>query len=451
MKIHPRITVQEIQKQIQQKDWLGLVHLLAPIHPADIAELLETLSAVYQIDLFRHLPLKTASEVFDEISDATRQDLSDHLDDEYLADVFETLPMDDGAELIAELPETRAETLLSLMEPDREVAVQQLLTYPQESAGRLMRTDMAVLQDDWQVSEAVEAIRSVPEDKTFYHLYVVDEDGVLVGRVQSRSLLLADPNDMLSDLMVPPMPAVTPETDQEEVARQVAKYDVVAVPVLDQQDRLLGVVTVDDVLDVIEEEATEDFQRLGGSQPLERSYFGTPAWVIARKRIGWLLLLFVAGALTGVVTEAFELVWTQVVALALFVPLIIDTGGNTGSQTVATIIRAMSVGEVSFKNILKTWRKELTTAFFLGAALFVAGIFFATILFRVEFGIALSIALTLFVVVLWSTTIGTLIPITAEKIGLDAAVVSAPMITSIVDVTGLIIYYSLAGFLLGIF
>jgi len=451
MKIHPRITVQEIQIQIQQKDWLGLARLLTPIHPADIAELLETLSTVYQIDLFRHLPLKTASEVFDEISDATRQDLSDHLDDEYLADVFETLPMDDGAELIAELPESRVETLLSLMEPDREVAVQQLLTYPQESAGRSMRTDMAVLQNDWCVSEAVEAIRSVPEDKTFYHLYVVDEDGVLVGRVQSRSLLLAEPNERLSVLMVPPMPAVTPETDQEEVARQVAKYDVVAVPVLDEQERLLGVVTVDDVLDVIQEEATEDFQRLGGSQPLERSYFGTPAWVIARKRIGWLLLLFVAGALTGVVTEAFELVWTQVVALALFVPLIIDTGGNTGSQTVATIIRAMSVGEVSFKNILKAWRKELTTAFFLGAALFVAGIFFATILFRVEFGIALSIALTLFVVVLWSTTIGTLIPITAEKIGLDAAVVSAPMITSIVDVTGLIIYYSLAGFLLGIF
>jgi len=314
-----------------------------------------------------------------------------------------------------------------------------------------MRTDMAVLQEDWSVRDAVNFMRSVPPDKTFYHLYVVDTGGTLVGRVLSRSLLLANSEDVLTNLMLPPLPAVHPDTDQEEVARLVAKYDVVAVPVLDQQERLLGVVTVDDVLDVIRDEATEDFQRLGGSQPLERSYFGTPAWVIARKRVGWLLLLFVAGAFTGVVTEAFELVWTQIVVLALFVPLIIDTGGNTGSQTVATIIRAMSVGEVSFKSIGRALQKEVSTALFLGLILFVAGLLFAVVLFRVELGVALAIALTLFVVVLWSTTIGTLIPITAEKLGLDAAVVSAPLITSIVDVTGLIIYYSLAGFLLGVF
>jgi len=446
-----KITTQEIRKHIQEQDWIVLERILAPIHPADIAELLEALSTDDQIALFQHLPLEVASEVFDEISDLTRQALLAHLGDEYLADVLETLPMDDGAELIALLPKDRATTLLTLMVPERAVAVQQLLKYPRDSAGRLMRTDMAVLQEDWSVRDAVNFMRSVPPDKTFYHLYVVDTGGTLVGRVLSRSLLLANSEDVLTNLMLPPLPAVHPDTDQEEVARLVAKYDVVAVPVLDQQERLLGVVTVDDVLDVIRDEATEDFQRLGGSQPLERSYFGTPAWVIARKRVGWLLLLFVAGAFTGVVTEAFELVWTQIVVLALFVPLIIDTGGNTGSQTVATIIRAMSVGEVSFKSIGRALQKEVSTALFLGLILFVAGLLFAVVLFRVELGVALAIALTLFVVVLWSTTIGTLIPITAEKLGLDAAVVSAPLITSIVDVTGLIIYYSLAGFLLGVF
>ena len=451
MNIEQKLSVEEIRSLLAKQDWAGLDSSLALIHPADIAELLEALPVADRDGLFRRLPLEVASEVFDEMSDETRHGFFARFDDAYLADVLETLPMDDGASILEDLPKEKTDHLLTLMVPERAVAVQQLLTYPPESAGRLMRTDMAALQVDWNVSQAVEAIRAAPPDKTFYHLYIVDGENKLVGRVLSRSLLLAEPRQQLTEVMDSPRPAVHPETDQEEVARLVAKYDVVAVPVLDQQDRLLGVVTVDDVLDVIRDEATEDIQRMGGSEPLERSYFSTPALTIARKRLGWLLLLFVAGTLTGVVIEAFELVWTQVVVLALFVPLIIDTGGNTGSQTVSTIIRAMSVGEVSYKNIWQAWRKEVTTGLFLGLALFAIGILFSMVIFKVELGVALTISLTLMVVVLWSTTIGTLIPIIAEKLGLDAAVVSAPLITSLVDVTGLIIYYTLAGYLLGVF
>jgi magnesium transporter len=242
--------------------------------------------------------------------------------------------------------------------------------------------------------------------------------------------------------------AVSAESDQEEVADWLAKYDYAALPVVDAGYCLVGVITVDDIIDVFQEEATEDIQRLGGSLPLERPYFSTPVINVFQKRIGWLLLLFAAGTLTGLVTQFFEPTWSQFLVLASFVPLVIGTGGNSGSQTIATIIRAITTGEVNFRDLGQAWLREVTIGLLLGLVMGAIALLITNFIWKEGLEIALVIALTLPLVVMWSTTVGTIVPIIADRIHIDPAVISGPLITTIVDVTGLIIYYTLAGLIL---
>jgi magnesium transporter len=441
--------IEEIQALVEQNNLARLRQLLVQVHPADIADLMDQLPSDTAVTLFSLLDLTIASEVLDETGSLVRQELVEKVDDEHLADLLEALPMDDAAEFLEDLPDDVSDRLLDLMEPEDAEEVRELLAYEEETAGRLMTRDVVALRRHWTVAHTLEFLRSLEDPETLQYLYVVDRHNKLIGLVPLRVLLLANPQRTIEEIMTPDVVSVPVTADQEELAEMVARYDFFAIPVVDGNGRLLGVVTVDDVLDIFEEEVTEDIQRLGGSEPLDQPYFAATVMQIVGKRIGWLLLLFVASTLSGEVIRLFQHELDVVVALGFFITLITGTGGNAGSQTVATIIRAITLDEVRLSNLWQAWRREVSVGLILGLAMGFVGIARA-LLWHTGFGVALVVALTLPVVVIWSTTVATVIPIVADRFKIDPTVISGPMIATIVDASGLLIYFSLAKTILGL-
>jgi magnesium transporter len=436
-------SVKELADLIEKGDLRRLRRLLADTHPADIADLLDELPPLLAVEAFDALSVDIASEVLDETGSLVRQELVEKVDEERLAVLLEELPMDDAAEFLEDLPDPVSDRLLELMEPEEALEVRELLAYEEETAGRLMTRDVAALRRHWTVDETFNYLRSLEEAETLHYLYVVDRNDRLIGVTPLRKLILAPRQATVESIMIRDVVAVPVTADQEELAELVARYDWYAVPVVDEMERLLGVVTHDDVLDILADEATEDIQRLGGSEPLDQPYFATSLTGMFRKRLGWLLLLFVAATLTGTVTKLFQAELDTVVALVLFIPLIIGTGGNAGSQTVATIIRAITLDEVRLSNMWQAWRREVSTGFLLGLVMGLVG-FVRAVFWDTGNDVALVVSLTLPLVVIWATTVATLVPIVANRFKIDPTVISGPMITTIVDATGLLIYFSLA-------
>lgn len=424
-----------------------LEQVLDTYHPADIADLLDELPNEESLIIFELLPDHIASEVLDETHSLIRQELVEKVDDERLADLLDELPMDDAAEFVAGLPEPVGERLLDLMEPEEAQEVRQLLNYPDQTAGRLMTTDVARLQRDWTVDQSLDYLRNLQEVESLHYLYVVDVNNTLLGIAPLRQLLLAQPHQTIANIKVTDVARVLDTADQEELALFISKYDYFSIPVVNEKDELLGVVTVDDALDVLAEEATEDIQRLGGSEPLAKPYFSASIRQMVGKRLIWLLPLFVASVITDSVINAFGGLLITAAALNTFIPVVSGTGGNAGSQTVATIIRAMAVGEVKLVDLRKAWLREVSVALILGAILGTAGFIRAT-LFNAGYEIALVLALTLPLVVIVANTLATLIPLIAQRANIDPTVVSAPMITTFVDASGLLIYFTLATIIL---
>ncbi len=437
------ITNDEIEELLRQGRIDEISATLKTVHPADIADILDQLSPDDAVVVFRLLSVETASEVLDETGSLVRQELVEQVDEEHLADLLDELPMDDAVEFLEDLPDPKADRLLNLMEDEEAQEVRELLGYEQETAGRLMSRDVAAVRRQWTVAETQEFLRSLEEPETLAYLYVVDRNDVLIGVVPLRNFVLAQPDALIEAIMAPEVVSVPVDIDQEELAEMVSRYDYVAMPVTDENKRLLGVVTVDDVLDVFEEEVTEDIQRLGGSEPLEQPYFVASIPRVFSKRIGWLLLLFLAGTLTGAVTKLYQTQLEAAIALTLFVPLIIGTGGNSGSQTVATIIRAITLDEVHTGNLGQALRREVSVGLFLGLVMGVVG-FAIAIFWTRDWRIAEVVALTLPLVVLWSVSVATIVPTVAERMSIDPTVISGPMISTIVDATGLLIYFQLA-------
>lgn len=447
---------EKVEHLLAQNALDSLRHLLADIHPADIADLLEELDHEEAVATFNLLSDEVASEVLDETGSLVRQELVERIDEERLADLLDELPMDDAAEFLDELPRPISDRLIELMEPEEAAEVQELLGYEEDTAGRLMNRDVAVLRRQWTVDQTIEYMRSLEDAETLHYLYVVDRHDRLLGVTPLRNLLMAQPDTTIGSIMNEQVTAVLVTADQEELAELVAHYDYVTIPVVDRNGRFLGIITVDDVLDILEEEATEDIQRLGGSAPLDQPYFAASVFSVFRKRVWWLLMLFFAATLTGTVMKLFQPESNNTVTTAdtmfmlmLFVPLIIGTGGNAGSQTVATIIRAITLDEVSIRNGLQAWRREVSVGFLLGIIMGGMGMLRA-VLWHTGLEVAIVVALTLPLIVIWSTTIATLVPILAEQFKIDPAVISGPMITTIVDSTGLLIYFSLATVILGL-
>lgn len=436
----------QVRTRLEQSDLVGAVALIESLRSPDQADLFAELDEAEQTALLPQLDPGDSADILEELEDEEAARLVDSLAVADLARIVDAMEPDEAADLLAELDEAQVNTILSRLEDPNEV--RPLLVHPEDSAGGLMTSTHLALRRRMTVTDALAAIRTLkPDSEEIYHLFVVDRHGKLSGEISFRQLVMADPEALLQEVMDPEVISVPVGVDQEEVARIVSRYDLLALPVVDNGGLLVGVITVDDVIDVLVNEATEDIQRLGASEPLDKPYLETTSLTVFRKRIGWLLLLFLTETLTGTVLRHFEEELAAVVSLAFFIPLLIGTGGNAGSQTTSTIIRSLALGEMDKKNLLKPLWHESQVGFLLGLAM---GIFayFRALLWHTGTGVAVTVAVAIFVIVLWANVLGSVLPLLAHKLKIDPTVVSGPAMTTLVDATGLFIYFTIAGILL---
>ncbi|MEZ4592668.1 MAG: magnesium transporter [Chloroflexota bacterium] len=437
-----------VRARLEQDDVSGAVALVESLRPADQAELFAELDAMDQTTLLPQLDPGDSADILEELANEEAARLIDSLTGAERARIVDAMEPDEAADLLAELDDAEVDDILSRLEDPNEV--RPLLVHPKDSAGGLMTSSHLALRRRMTVADALATIRALkPDSEEIYHLFVVDQHGRLCGDITFRQLVMAKPRALLGDVMDPDVISVPVGVDQEEVAHIVARYDLLALPVVDESGLLVGVITVDDVIDVLVQEATEDIQRLGASEPLDKPYLETPPLTVFRKRIGWLLLLFVTETLTGTVLRHFEVALSTVVSLAFFIPLLIGTGGNAGSQTTSTIIRALALGELDKKNLLKPLWHELKVGFILGLGMGIVA-YGRALLWHTGSGVALTVALTISVIVLWANILGAVLPLLAHKLKIDPTVVSGPAMTTLVDATGLFIYFTVAGILLSL-
>lgn len=442
----------EVRSALERDQLESLRALLAAAYPPDVADVIDRLDDDAQIRVFRLLTPEHAADVLDETSvDATRELLGE-LTAAEAADILEELDSDDAAAILTEDVPERQQALLDAMDPDDAADVRELLRYPPQSAGRLFNDAFVTVRPEMSAAEALDALRDVIHDvAVIVYLYVVDASGRLAGTLSLRKLMVAQPTDPVAALMRPAPLAVAPEADQEEVARIVSRYDLAAVPVVRADGRMIGVVTADDVIDILVEEGTEDVVRFGGAaagRP-DETYFTVPVRTAVGRRLPWLLLLFVGGSLTANVLGIFEDELERMVALTFYVPLLIGTGGNTGAQTVSTLIRALALGEVRLRDAWRVVARELMAGLVLG--LLLGAVAFGKVLADGQIlALGVTVALSVLAICVWANVIGALVPIGARRFGIDPALISAPLITTLVDASGLAIYLLIAGALLNL-
>lgn len=427
----------------------SLRELMASVGSENVARGLLDLENQELADLLARSNDATVADLLAELDPAEGATLLLRLTRVRAADVLEEMDPDDAADIVQVVEERDhdiAEDLLDEMDAPEATDVRELLAYPAETAGGLMTTRVLTVQATTTVQQALAAVRGRAggdRAELVYYLYVTDVERVLKGVLSLRELVLSRGSVVVAEVMRTTFASVPPEADQEEVARLINSTNLLAVPVLDDGGRLLGIITADDIADVIEEEATEDIHQLGGSRPLDVSYTGAGVLHLARKRVGWLLFLFLAEMYTGTVLRAFENELQAVVALTFFIPLLIGTGGNVGSQVVTTIVRAQALGEVAFRDMGAVVWKEIRVAMLLAAAIGTIAFVRAWVL-DVGVDVQLTVALSIMLIVGWAATIGAVLPLVLRRLRVDPAVVSAPFITTLVDGTGLIIYFEMA-------
>jgi magnesium transporter len=438
----------QVQNALEQDDIGSAIQILESLRAPDQAEIFTELDGEDKIALLPQLAPATSADILEDLDEQEAAELVSALPSDDAILIVRAMEPDEAADLLGDIDSRQAETILAGLEKPEEV--RPLLLHPDDSAGGLMTSEFLALRRKMTAGEAIEAIRRwQPETEAAYQLFVVDGQERLVGVINLRQLIVADPYTLLADIMDPEVISVPAGTDQEECARIMSHYDLLALPVVNGNNRLLGVITIDDVIDVIEEETTEDIQRLGGAQPLEQPYLSTNITTVTRKRIGWLLLLFVTESLTGTVLRHFESELQAVVALAFFVPLLIGTGGNAGSQTTSTIIRALAVGDIDLGDALRSLWHELRIGFLLGIGMALIA-YFRALTWGSQPSLALTVSLAIFTIVVWANGLGAMLPILAARLGIDPTVVSGPVMSTLVDATGLFIYFTLAHFLLGV-
>lgn len=450
------LKIEELLDMIERRDVPAIKAYFADQNPIDIAELLSEDAELPLAKLYRLLPKTLAAEVFVEMDSDTQAKLIAELSDKEIAETMSELFYDDAADLVEEMPATVVKRILKNTATEDRSEINKLLKFKDDSAGSIMTTEFVELKREMTVGEALDHIRRVAPDKeTVYTCYVTDGTRHLLGLVTALALLTSPTDKKIGDLMNEHVISARTSDDREEVAKTLTKYDFLALPVVDSEDRLVGIVTVDDALDVISEETEEDFAKMAGMSPSEAPYLKTPALRLFRARIPWLLLLMVSATFTGMIISGFENALAKQVVLTMFIPMLMDTGGNSGSQSSVTIIRALSLGDVHFGDILRVLRKELTTALLCGVTLAaVAFIKLMTVDNLLSGGVTLTVALvvslTLLCTVLAAKFIGATLPLIVHKIGLDPAVAASPMITTIVDAIALLVYFAIATALLGL-
>ena len=447
-----RLLQPEIKSLIAEKQLGILKDILTEWTPADIAELLADISEKERVIIFRLLSNELAADTFEYMDFDTQMELLKSMGREEVAEILNEMDPDDRTALFEELPSTAAKQLIQLLSPEERKIAVSLLGYPENSVGRLMTPDYIAVRPSFTIQETLDYIRKYGKNKeTLNIVYVVDDKGKLIDDIKIKDFLLAPLEDKVANLMEENFVALHVFDDQETAVEAFKKYDRVALPVIDRAGILIGIVTVDDVFDIAEEEATEDIQKLAAVQALEESYSTISLWEMLKKRGSWLALLFVGEMLTASAMAMFENEISRAVVLALFVPLIISSGGNSGSQAATLVIRALSLGEITLKDWVHVFRRELITGLSLGAILAIIGFLRITIWEATSdvYGehwllIGITVSFSLIGVVLWGTISGSMLPFMLKKLKLDPATSSAPLVATMVDVIGLIIYFSIA-------
>ena len=436
-----------ITELLAEKKFPELRRTLNEMYPADLAILLDDFSIEEMILLFRLLSKDNAAEVFAEMEPDKQEALVTAFSDNELKAVINELFVDDAADLVDEMPTNVVKRILKQASPDMRKSINELLKYPDDSAGSIMTTEFVALLGDMTVEEAFDRIRKTGVDKeTIYTCYVTDRDKHLCGVVTVRELLLAAPESRIRDIMTEHVVAVRTLEDKESVAEKISRYNFLALPVVDNEDRLVGIVTFDDAIDVMEDEATEDIEKMAAITPTDKPYLKTGVWETFGKRIPWLLLLMVSATFTSGIINTFESALSHMVVLTAFIPMLMDTGGNAGGQSSVTIIRALSLGDVEFRDIFRVIWKEIRVAVLCGVVL--SGVNFGKILLFGESGgsvaVAAVVSITLLITVIFAKMVGCILPLLAKKVGFDPAVMASPFITTVVDAISLLVYFNVA-------
>ncbi|NJP66463.1 magnesium transporter [Streptomyces spiramenti] len=434
---------------LEVQDLAGALEWLETQPAYSIADEIARMDAVESVITFRLLDKDRALEVFEELDPVDQQQILEGLRDQAFGDLVEGMDPDDRARMLGEVPAKVARRVLAGLSAHERHMTAALLGYPEGSVGRYMTPETVALQQNLTVSQALEVVRRRGANaETIYTLPVVDTGRRLTGIVELRELVLSDPDRHVAELVVTEPPSARATEPAEDAARLMRETNVLDLPVVDSEDRLVGLLTIDDAVEVIEAADTEDVARQSGAEPLERHYMSAGVFEVSRKRVVWLMLLLVAATLTVSVTQAFEDELATVTQLALFIPLLIGTGGNSGAQAATAAVRALAVGEVRTSDLLRVIWRECRTGLLLGAMLAVLGLLVGALF--VGWKIAVVVAITLVVICMWAATVGGTMPLLAKKLKIDPAVVSAPMVTTLVDATGLIIYFTTAKIVLGI-
>ena len=451
------IVEKAVLTMLEDKKYATLRDILVTMNPSDVAGLFNCLEEKQIPLMYRLLPKELAAETFVEMEPEAQELLIRSFSDNELKEVLDELYVDDAADLVEEMPANVVKRILTHADPEMRHSINQILRYPENSAGSIMTTEYVSLRPSMTVGEAILRIRRQGVDKeTIYTCYVTAPDRTLIGLVTVKDLLLAeDDEDKIEDLMITNLICVTTQTDQEEVARMFSKYNFLALPVVDGEHRMVGIVTFDDAMDVMEEEATEDMEIMAAMTPSEKTYLKSTPFDLFRHRIPWLMLLMVSATFTGMIITSFEEALALLPALTAFIPMLMDTGGNCGSQSSVTVIRSLSLDELKFSDVFKVMWKEFRTAILCGATLAVLCFVKVLLIDRLLMGntsinllVSGVVSLTLCVTVVIAKFVGCSLPLLAKRLGFDPAVMASPFITTIVDALSLLVYFLFAKSLL---
>ncbi len=453
------IVEKAVLTMLEEKKYPTLRDILVTMNPSDVAGLFDCLEEKQIPLMFRLLPKELAAETFVEMEPEAQELLIRSFSDNELKEVLDELYVDDAADIVEEMPANVVRRILLHADPEMRHSINQILRYPENSAGSIMTTEYVSLRPEMTVGEAILRIRRQGVDKeTIYTCYVTASDRKLLGIVTVKDLLLAeDDDDKIEELMITNLICVTTQTDQEEVARMFSKYNFLALPVVDGEHRMVGIVTFDDAMDVMEEEATEDMEIMAAMTPSEKTYLKSSPFDLYKHRIPWLMLLMVSATFTGMIISSFESALALLPALTAFIPMLMDTGGNCGSQSSVTVIRSLSLDELKFEDIFRVMWKELQTAVLCGVTL--AALCFVKVLVvdRMLMGnasisllVSGVVSLTLGVTVIMAKFVGCTLPLLAKRLGFDPAVMASPFITTIVDALSLLVYFMFAKSILGL-
>ena len=440
-----------IQELLGKKQYTKLRQFVAELNEADIADCLEELDEADMIKVFRLLPKDLAADAFSYFEVENQQMLIHSMSDKEASDMIDNLMADDAVDLLEEMPANMVKRLLAGASPETRRDINNLLRYPEDSAGSIMTVEFVDFKESNTVLQAIEKIRRVGLDsETINVCYVLDARRELVGTVDLRKLLLSEGEDFIGDIMNENVISVNTLMDQEQVAEQFKKYDFTAMPVVDNENRLVGIITVDDIMDIMVEETTEDMEKMAAIVPGDKPYMRSSVWEIFKQRFPWLLLLMFSATFTGAIISSFEEALSTYSALIAFIPMLMNTGGNAGGQASVTVIRGLSLGEIEYRDVPKVMWKEIRVAVGCGVCLSVANFVKLLLFDKVGVTVALVVCITLLIAVLLAMVIGCLLPVGAKRLGFDPAVMASPFITTIVDALSLMVYFKVATILLGI-